>query len=78
MKSGKIRSLFKPKNNPPVVMSQIGNAEHVIKVNTISKEVAIRLNHWMNTPYKETVTEKQDIELFASRITDYIITRMKE
>ncbi|GKV66720.1 MULTISPECIES: hypothetical protein [unclassified Sporosarcina] len=46
------------------------------KLHVLTNDVANRINHWMNVPYRD-VSERQDIENFAKEITKYIDSQLR-
>lgn len=49
-----------------------------IQIHNISKDVANEIEKWMEKPYKDGLTEQQDIKLFAFKITKYIVNRLND
>ncbi len=71
-------NLLKMRDRAISAKNLAGNAEEVIKINIISKEVAKRLDEWLDQPYNEDATISQDIDQFALRITNFIRAKLRE
>lgn len=48
-----------------------------IKLHDVSKDVAMHIDNWMNTPYDSRLSEIQDLESFSFRLTKYINAQLK-
>lgn len=48
------------------------------RINKVSREVARRIEAWMDRPYEKGITEHQDVAVFALQTTRYIDQRLRD
>lgn len=50
---------------------------HLLEKELMAKEIAAATNAWLDEPYQENLSEKEDIERFARKLAENMITKLQ-